>query len=180
MNTSAVKISLLSLLLLTVALVGCRKDDDTENEIITTVVVQLKATDGSFERSFTWNDPDGDGGLPPTVEDIALPANKEFDAQVFFYDRSKSPEVDITEEIEAESNTHLLVYSINGPLNLTIVPTDTDTEGRPFRLKTRWTTGNPSTGSVLITLRHNPNKRLPNLDSTGSVDAEVEFPVRVQ
>ncbi len=179
MNTLA-KISLIGLFAATLVISGCRKDDDTENEIITTVVVHLKATDGSLDRKFTWNDPDGDGGLSPTVEDIVLPPNREFDAQVFFYDRSKSPEVDVTEEIEKESDEHLLVYRVNGALQLTITPTDSDTKGRPFRLKTRWTTGAPSTGSVVITLRHNPKKNLPNLDNTGSVDAEVEFPVRIE
>ncbi len=180
MNTHLVKIGFLALLTLAMAATGCRKDDDTENEVITTVVVHFKSTDGTFDRRFTWNDPDGDGGLPPTVEDILLAPNKEYNAEVHFYDRSKSPEVDITKEIEEESDEHLLVYRISGALNLTITPTDTDSKGRPFRLKTRWATGATSMGSVVITLRHNPNKQLPNLDQTGSVDAEVEFPVRIQ
>ncbi len=179
MNTF-VKVSLIGLFAATLVTSGCRKDDDTENEIITTVVVHLKAVDGSLDRKFTWNDPDGDGGLSPTVEDIVLPPNREFDAQVFFYDRSKSPEVDVTEEIQKESDEHLLVYRVNGALKLTITAADSDEKGRPFRLKTRWAAGTPSTGSVVITLRHHPKKNLPNLDNTGSVDAEVAFPVRIQ
>ncbi|MCS6929399.1 MAG: hypothetical protein NZM43_07900 [Saprospiraceae bacterium] len=179
MNRSFVK-TILFCFIASALITACKKEDDTENEVITTVVVQLKSTDGSIDRRFTWNDPDGDGGLPPTVEDIILARNKEYDAQVYFYDRSKSPEVNVTPEIERESDDHLLVYRINGALQLTITPTDADTKGRPFRLKTRWTTKGASTGSVLITLRHNPNKLLSNPDETGSVDAEVEFPVRIQ
>ncbi|MCS7037447.1 MAG: hypothetical protein NZM41_12335 [Saprospiraceae bacterium] len=181
MNTPLNKVSLLALSVLGLAITGCHKDDhDTENEVITTVVVHLKSADGAFDKRFTWNDPDGDGGQPPTIENIALVPNKEYNAEVYFYDRSRSPEVNVTKEIEEESDEHLLVYRVIGALNLTITPTDTDTKGRPFRLKTRWTTGAASSGSVRITLRHNPNKLLPNLDETGSVDAEVEFPVRIQ
>mgnify|MGYP000330215796 CR=1 FL=1 len=177
---SFAKKSLVVILALSLAVAGCRKDEDTENEVITTVVVQLKSTDDSFDREFTWSDPDGDGGAMPTVEDIVLPGNKEFNVQLRFFDRSKSPEKDLTPEIEVESNEHLVVYRIQGSPNLTITPTDTDAKGRPFRLKTRWTTGGASMGSVVITLRHNPNKNLSNPDVTGSVDAEVEFPVRIQ
>ncbi len=180
MNTALIRIGFLLVLSLALTVVACRKDDDTENEVITTVVVHLQAVDGSFDREFTWNDSDGDGGNPPAVDDITLPANKEFNARVHFYDRSKSPEVDITEEVEEESDEHLIVYKVSGAVNLTIMPTDTDKSGRPFRLKTRWTAGAASTGSVLITLRHEPDKSSPNLDLTGSVDAEVEFPVRIQ
>ncbi len=180
MNTHLLKIGFLTLLLVALVATSCRKDDDTENEVLTTVVVHLKSADGTFDKRFTWDDPDGDGGLPPTVEDIVLAPNREYEAKVSFYDRSKSPEVDVTKEIEAESDSHLLVYSISSALNLTITPLDMDSKGYPFRLRTRWTTGAVSTGSVRVVLRHNPRKQLPNLDETGSVDADVEFPVRIQ
>jgi len=179
MQTNTVKFGVLAALMLALTFVACKKDDDTEQENITTVVVHLKATDGSFDQEFTWDDRDGDGGNPPTIDEIVLPANKTFNCHVYFYDRSKSPEEDITEEIEEESAEHLLVYVVNGA-NLTIVGADTDSNGKPLRLKTTWATGDVSTGSVKITLRHEPNKDAANPDVTGEVDAEVEFPVKVQ
>lgn len=179
MQTNMLKFGFLAVLMMALTFVACKKDDDTEQETITTVVVHLKATDGSFDQEFTWDDRDGDGGNAPTIDEIALPANKTFNCTVRFLDRSKTPEEDITEEVEEESAEHLLVYTVTGA-NLTIVATDTDSNGKPFRLKTTWTTGNTSTGSVKITLRHEPNKDAANPDITGEVDAEVEFPVKVQ
>lgn len=179
MQKNMFKFGILAVLMMALTFVACKKDDDTEQETITTVVVHLKATDGSFDQEFTWDDRDGDGGNAPTIGEIALPANKTFNCHVHFYDRSKTPEADITEEVEEESAEHLLVYAVTGA-NLTIVAADTDSNGKPFRLKTTWTTGGASTGSVKITLRHDPNKDAANPDITGEVDAEVEFPVKVQ
>jgi hypothetical protein len=179
MQTNTVKFGVLAALLLAFTFGACKKDDNTEQELITTVVVHLTATDGSFDQEYTWDDRDGDGGNAPTIEEIALPANKTINCHVHFYDRSKTPEEDITEEVEAESAEHLLVYAVTGA-NLTIAAADTDSNGKVFRLKTTWTTGAASTGSLKVSLRHEPNKDEANPDVTGEVDAEVDFPVKIQ
>lgn len=165
--------------LLALSISACKKDDTTEQELITTIVVHLKSTDGSFDEEFTWDDRDGDGGNAPTIDDIVLPAGKTFNGHVHFYDRSKSPEDDITAEVEAENTAHLLVYTVSGA-NLNITADDTDDNGKPFRLETTWATGAASTGSVNITLRHEPDKSAANPDQTGDVDAEAVFVVKVQ
>ncbi|MCC6459274.1 MAG: hypothetical protein IT260_02310 [Saprospiraceae bacterium] len=171
--------ALLALLLSGLTIVGCKKDNTTEQETITTIVVHLTATDGSFNQEFEWNDLDGDGGEAPSIDEIVLPANKTFHAHVHFYDRSKLPGTDITEEVESENAEHLLVYTLAGA-NLTIVADDTDDNGKPFRLKTSWTTGAASTGTVKVVLRHEPDKNAANPDTTGEVDAEAEFVVKVE
>ena len=170
---------ILAALFLALAIAGCEKDSSTEQELITTLVVHLKATDGSFDQEFTWEDRDGDGGNAPTVGDILLPANKTFHAHIHFYDRSQSPEVDITAEVEGENTAHLLVYTVSGA-NLNITPDDTDDNGKPFRLETTWTTGAASNGTVKVTLRHEPDKNAANPDITGDVDAEASFVVKVE
>lgn len=179
MQTQRLKVHILAALLLTIAFVSCKKDKETEQELITTVVVHLTATDGSFEQEFEWDDRDGDGGAAPVIDEIILPAGKTYNCHVHFYDRSKTPEEDITEEVEAENTEHLLVYSVSGA-NLTITATDTDDNGKPLRLKTAWTTGAASNGTVKVTLRHEPDKDAANPDTTGDVDAEAEFVVKVQ
>lgn len=171
--------ALLAVLFLVFTIAGCKKDTTTEQELITTVVVHLTATDGSFEQEFKWEDLDGDGGNAPTIEDIVLPANKTFHAHIHFYDRSKTPEDDITTEIEDENTAHLLVYTVSGA-NLNITPDDMDDNGKPFRLETTWTTGAASSGAVTVTLRHEPNKNAANPDITGDVDAEASFVVKVE
>ena len=170
--------ALLGLLLSGLAIVGCKKDNTTEQETITTVVVHLTATDGSFNQEFEWDDPDGDGGEAPSIDEIMLPANKTFHAHVHFYDRSKTPAEDITEEVEGENTAHLLVYTLTGA-NVTITPDDTDDNGKPFRLESSWATGAASAGTVKVTLRHEPDKNAANPDITGEVDAEAEFVVKV-
>ncbi|MBL7797460.1 MAG: type 1 periplasmic binding fold superfamily protein [Saprospiraceae bacterium] len=181
MQTHTVKFGTWAVLLLLALTFGaCSKDDTTEQETITTVLVHLTATDGSFNEEFTWSDPDGDGGNAPVIDDIVLPPNKTFNCHVHFYDLSKTPGVDITEEVEEEDTEHLLVYSVLVGLNLNIAAADTDANGKPFRLETTWTTGAASTGSVTVTLRHEPDKDAADPDVTGEVDAEVVFPVKIQ
>lgn len=179
MQTQIFKVTLLSVLLLSLAVVSCKKDDDTEQELITTVVVHLKATDGSFDQEFEWDDRDGDGGNAPTIDEIVLPAGKTYNCTLHFYDRSKTPELDITEEVSEENTEHLVVYAVSGA-NLTIAAADTDDNGKPFRLKTTWTAGAASNGTVKVTLRHEPDKNAATPDTTGEVDAEAEFVVKVQ
>ncbi len=104
---------------------------------------------------------------------------KTYHCQVHFYDRSKTPEVDITAEVAEENTAHLLVYTVNGA-NVTITPDDADDNGKPFRLETTWAAGAASNGTVKITLRHEPDKSAANADETGEVDAAAEFTVRVQ
>ncbi len=180
MQNNTLKMGTLALLLLTLSLISCKKDDTTEQETITTVLVHLTSTDGSFNEEFTWSDPDGDGGQAPVIDDIVLDPNKSYNCHVHFYDLSKTPGVDITEEVEEEDTKHLLVYAVLVGLNLNIAAADTDVNGKPFRLQTTWTAGAASTGSVKITLRHEPNKDAADPDVTGEVDAEVTFPVKIQ
>lgn len=179
MQTQLLKVNILAALLLILALASCKKDNTTEQELITTIVVHLTATDGSFEQEFEWNDPDGDGGNAPTIEDIVLPAGKTFHCHIHFYDRSKTPAEDITAEVESENTAHLLVYTVSGA-NLTVTPDDADDNGKPFRLETTWVTGAASTGTVQVVLRHEPDKSAANPDVTGDVDAAADFAVKVQ
>ena len=166
-------------MLLVFAFTSCKKDDTTEQELITTVVVHLTATDGSFDQEFEWDDRDGDGGNSPVIDEIVLPANKTFQCNVHFYDRSKTPEVDITAEVKADNVAHLLVYTVSGAA-VTITPDDTDDNGKPFRLETTWVAGAASTGTVKVVLRHEPDKNAANPDVTGDVDVEAAFVVKVQ
>ena len=178
MSNNIIKFAILSILFLAAGLSACKKETGTEQEVITTVVVQLIAADGSLNQKFEWNDLDGPGGNAPTVENILLTSGKTYSCQVKVYDRSRTPEVDITTEILAENTKHLLVYTTDG-VNITVTPTDTDDNGKPFRLATNWTAGALSVGTLTITLKHEPDKNAANPDSTGDTDFEVAFPVRI-
>ncbi len=169
----------LPLALLALSLAGCKKDNTTEQEVITTVVVHLTAADGSYNQEFEWNDPDGAGGNNPAIDNIVLPSGKTYSCQIRVYDRSKTPEVDIAAEIKAENTAHLFVYIPDG-VDIIVTPTDTDDNGKPFRIATNWAAGAPSVGSMTILLKHEPDKNAANPDLTGETDFEVAFPVRIQ
>lgn len=159
------------------SLSSCKKDKDTEQESITTVIVEL--TSSSFNDTFTWEDLDGPGGNAPVITPMTLPANGVFDAKVRILDRSKSPEEDITKEIKEEDDEHLLTFSVSGA-NLTVAYADTDSNGKPLGLSTRWSTGASSTGTLIIRLYHEPSNK-DNLNNPGGdIDIEVSFPVTVQ
>ncbi|MFN4079504.1 MAG: type 1 periplasmic binding fold superfamily protein [Saprospiraceae bacterium] len=170
-------ILLVALLVGTASLTSCKKDKDTEQENITTVIVEL--TSSSFNGTFTWEDLDGPGGNAPVITPMMLPANGVFDAKISILDRSKSPEEDITKEVKAEDDAHLLTFSVNGA-NLTVAYADTDSKGKPLGLSTRWSTGGPSSGTLIIRLYHEPTNK-DNLNNPGGdIDIEVSFPVTIQ
>lgn len=179
MQTNTLKFAALAALLISLTLGACKKDAATEREVITNIVLHLKAQDGTFEQDFEWLDPDGDGGVGPTADNILLDAGKVYDCTVKVYDRSQTPEVDVTAEIQAENTEHLLVYTPVG-VNVTVTPADTDDNGKPFRLKTVWEAGAVSVGSMTVILKHEPDKNAADPDVTGETDFEVSFPVRIK
>lgn len=159
--------------------VGCNKDDDSsENENITTVEIHL--TGPGLDKRFVWNDPDGDGGASPTIDRITLPPlTGNISCFVHFYDRSKNPVQDLTTEIEAEKDAHLILLTVTGP-KVTITPQDRDSKGLPFGLLTKWQTDQPATGTLRVRLIHEPTDKNSTTNPGGEVDADVQFPIDIK
>jgi hypothetical protein len=158
---------------------ACDKDEETAEENITTIEVHL--TGPGFDQKFYWNDTDGDGGAAPTIDEITLPAlTGNIACHLHVYDRSVTPEVDITEEIEAESADHLFVYTLTGATGLTLGDFNTDSNGARFGLTSTWETGQPGTGSLNIKLYHEPTDKSSTTAPGGDVDFDVTFPVKIQ
>ncbi len=113
------------LLFTTIAFVQCKDsgDDvepDDENELITSVTLDFKEAGTGAMTSFSYKDADGDGGNPASRFDtVTLKANTEYTMTIEFLDESKSPVEDITEEIQEESDEHLLVYTASPATLLT-------------------------------------------------------------
>lgn len=161
---------------------ACNDDDDdgTAQENITTVQVHLVGP--GFDQEFEWNDLDGVGGNNPVIDTIVVPANSglgDIVSHVHVYDRSKTPEVDITEEIEAESLDHLITYAFTSA-NVNIAYDDIDGNGKPLGLKTIWISTGASSGSLRIILYHEPSNKDNLSDPGGEVDFDVTFPVKIQ
>lgn len=154
---------------------------ENENELITTI--KLEFVNGTDTKTFQFKDPDGDGGQAPVINDIALKANTEYQLSVSFLDESKNPVEDLTEEVAAESDEHLVVFTPNPSSLGTYTYSDKDVNGFPIGLSGKFKTNQAGTGTLKVQLRHQPpinNKSVKNGTATpGSDDANVDFKVTV-
>jgi hypothetical protein len=173
-------------------LAGCYGDDVVtlnEQEVITTMVLTFTPTGGNAVVA-EFDDADGDGGQPPTIDPINLAA-RNYTLTVGFENRLSSPAEDITEEIRDEQDFHLLVFLGTAPLAQTYA--DMDGNGLPVGLTSN-IAATAGSGQLTVTLRHMPPEEPPVKSSTtvmeaqtngvdsigGSTDAQVTFDVTVQ
>jgi hypothetical protein len=206
MRTKFQLAALAAAVIVSVAAAGCGEHDHdhnhSENEVITTVTLTFTPAGGGAPIVASVNDPDGDGGDPPTIQPVMLGAGM-FDLGVKFENRKENPPEDITLEIEDEGDHHQVFFTgtaVSGPAsNQTGAPlvhsyADTDAKGLPIGLANKVTAAR-GTGMLTVTLRHMPpinnmvvkSATLADMVRTngfagigGSTDAQVTFPVTVQ
>lgn len=172
-----------------------------EGEVITTVILEWTPTMGGDTRRFVFDDPDGDGGDPPTVDTIDLAAG-DYDVQVLFENRLETPVEDITQEIADEAQDHQVFFTgsaVSGPASdspdaaLVHGYDDLDRNGLPIGLQNQLS-ASTGDGELIVTLRHlppltgGPQKDETNAASVkaagfsaigGSSDAQVRFAAEV-
>lgn len=160
---------------------ACDDDDGVimnDMELITTV--ELTFTEMGNTTTFAIRDLDGVGGNDPVKETIQLLANKTYTIGVRFLDESDANDVEnITEEVQAESDEHLVCFSAVGSLATPTV-SDTDASGNPLGLAATITTDQTGNATLQVVLKHEPDKSSANSCSTGETDVEVTFDVVVQ
>ena len=161
---------------------SCNDDDDAvplpinEEEVITTMNVYV---DGALAMSST--DSDGDGPLAPVVTDGVLAANTTYSVRLEFLNELEDPAEDITEEIEEEDLEHQVFYSVGGDLNVGVEYANFDSEENPLGTLFTLTTNEAGSGTITITLIHEPMKPNDGLATAGgSTDIEVTFNVSVE
>jgi hypothetical protein len=139
---------------------ACKKEkgESNEEEVITTMILNFVPVGGGTPLEFTFNDPDGPDGTNPTIDDIVLEADKQYDVTVTLLNVLADPDEDITEEVEEEGEAHRFYYqpSASGPNDIGVATKDTDANGIPLGILSTWTTHGATPGSVTITLRHYP------------------------
>lgn len=164
-------------------LAGCKKKnngEENEEELITTVKVNLTEAGTSNTLSFTWKDVDGPGGNAPQITPIVLGVSKTYNCSLEFLDESKTPVEDITTEIETEDDEHQIYYEVT-TANLTVSNLNTDGGGLPLGTTSSWTAGTVSSGILKLTLKHKPGiKAAGDPVSKGETDVEISFPVSIQ
>ena len=160
---------------------SCNDDDDTpepinEEEVITTLNVYV---DGALAMSST--DSDGDGPLEPVVTDGVLAANTTYSVRLEFLNELEDPAEDITEEVEEEALEHQVFYSAGGDLNVGVEYANFDSDGNPLGTEFTLTTNEAGSGTITITLVHEPMKPNDGLATAGGeTDIEVTFNVSVE
>lgn len=181
-------------LITTATITGCKKDKDdpvaptppvNEEEVITTLRLHFHSAGGVEHKLFEFVDADGDGGNAPVITADALSADSIYSVAIEVLNESVNPAEDITGEIEDESDVHQFFFQVSGA-NATVAYADADVNGLPIGLSTLWTIGAASNGTVLVTLRHEPDKTAPGVsggditNAGGETDIEVSFPLVVQ
>ncbi len=180
---------ILFLLLLTATFVstGCEDDDPevpNEEEVITNATFTLTSANGDIVL-FTFLDPDGDGGTAPIITQAGNVApNTTYNGSLALTNASDPTDIeDITAEVREEDEEHQVFYSTSTGLNMTFAYDDVDGDGNPLGLMTNVTTGESSSGTMTVVLRHEPNKgatgiAINNPDAAGGeTDIEVTFEV---
>lgn len=184
------KAFMIAMLSASVLFVGCSDDDDdelqnphnhNEEEAITTM--ELTFTDGTNTLSYTFTDPDGDGGNVPVIDDIILPSAGTYAVSISVRNESDIDHThDITPEIVTEGHEHQFFFDVN-TADVTVSYADTDKDGNPIGLATQWVANSASTGTVTITLKHQPDglkEPAPGNPNAGEADIDATFNITVQ
>ncbi|HEX8428760.1 hypothetical protein [Hymenobacter sp.] len=152
---------------------------DDDNEQITTVTYTLTPVSGGTPVVVTYKDADGDGGAAPTIGTLTLAANTTYTGALSLLDETKTPVVNTSAEILKESDEHIFFFE-PAPTNLVNVTlTDKDKNNLPVGLQTQLVTTSAATGTLKITLRHQPGAKNGSF-APGDTDVEVTFPTVVK
>ena len=159
------------LLLLAVGLmlVACGSDDPATNtneqEVITTLTLTFTPAGGGTAVTAAFDDPDGDGGNPPSIDPITLSNATDYTLKVTFTNKLASPPEDITAEVNTESDQHQVFFTgtaVKGPASDSATAiieqtySDTDANGNPVGLESAIKATGAGTGKLTVTLRHVP------------------------
>jgi len=172
--------------LLTLAMLGCSDDDTTpeiinEDELITTVILTLTQESGD-QVVLTTVDLDGDGPDEPETTVVGnFAENTQYTGAVQFLNETEDPAEDITEEVIEEAEEHQVFYTISEGLNITTTYVDFDSNDNPLGVNITLETGEASSGSLTVTLRHEPVKPNDGLESAGGeTDIATSFDVTIE
>ena len=165
---------------------SCSDDDDApepinEEEVITTMTVTLVAHDGSGVVTMQTQDLDGDGPNAPVVTVSGpISAASSYSGSIEWLNEMEDPAEDVTEEIIEEADEHQVFFNASG-LDLDFVYGDFDSNGNPVGTQFVLAPNSSGSGTITITLVHEPTKPNDGLDTAGgSIDIQTTFSVTVE
>lgn len=149
-----------------------------EEELITTLKIELTDTLTGQKFNYFFRDLDGEGGnLPSQWDTIKLADSSFYKVNLKFLNESNpNSVVDITAEITTEKANHIICLT---PVLVNAVVTRTDSDGTyEIGLSSTWKTGKVSTGDITVSLKHQPGIKNGTCDP-GETDVEVKFPMKI-
>ena len=182
---------------------------DNESEIVSKVELMFLPENGGPPVLASFSDPDGDGGMSGTAEEIVLVQNQRYTLNIRVLNELAHPPVDISEELRHEAEEHLFFIfgeGVQGPASFS--PTallvhdyadresdyvvNTVGEDLPVGLVHTITANQTGTSQLRLMLKHlpelngTPQKQagLPQqladgLPLPGEVDIDISFVLRV-
>lgn len=184
----SIKLFTLILLFSSIAFISCEDEEPVipnPEELITTFIYVLTPENGGDNVVLSFEDLDGDGGNPPSLISEPIPANTTFTGAIQALDKTQSPIEEITFEIKEEDVDHQIFFQVTGA-DLSITYDDVDANNNPLGLSTKATSGAAGSGTLTITLRHEPDKTATGVaggditNAGGETDIEVNFPITIQ
>lgn len=181
--------NLIAILALSFSFVACEDEEPpipNPEEVITTLAYTLIPDGGGNSIILSFEDLDGDGGNPPSYVTDPLQANTTYNGTILLLNKQESPAEDITVEVAEEDVDHQFFFEVGGGANASVAYADTDANGDPVGIMTTLTTGDAGSGTLKITLRHEPVKDAAGVSSgditnaDGETDIEVTFNVLIQ
>ena len=156
-----------------------------EDELITTIITILSNSTDSIKLES--KDFDGDGPQQPVITvSGTLKTNTVYSGTVSFLNELVNPAENISEQVFDEAVDHQLFYQAPESFG-SFVYNDKDSNDKPLGLIFTFTTGSTVTsGNLIVTLRHGPNKSALGVsdgsivNAGGATDAQVIYPIEIQ
>lgn len=172
---------------------SCDKDkvenpDPNEQELITTIRLDLTPTSGGTTQHFVYKVENGIGSSTPgtiQIDTVKLAPVTSYNAVIVLLNEKAQPVEDITGEVISEKDEHLFFLAgspASGAGSVSTSGGSVDNNGKPFNQTFTLTSGAAGSGNFTVTLLHEPTDK----DATtvagagGETDAEGVFPVRIQ
>ena len=183
------KFNIIKVFVLSIVLGACSSSSDpvvvNEEELITTLRVTLTPQGGGSAITLEMADLDGDGPTAPTVTVSGpLQNSTTYNGTVVVLNETENPAENITTEVLEEALEHQFFYTITNGI-ATVAYTDADSNNNPIGVTFTLTTGAAGTGSLTVTLRHEPNKSAMGVsagditNAGGETDVTATFPLTV-
>jgi len=143
--------------------------------------------DSAHSFSFYYADNTNYADGQEVVSISGLKSNREYEALAVLWNWHYGPIGGhaVNPEIECDAANHQVFFRISEGLDMSVAYEDKDRHGNPLGIRTTLSTGQPSTGTLTITLLHGPDKFAEGVsdgnitNAGGTVGLDCKFDVTI-